>query len=88
MPGNPVPMDIDMARKAKALPDMCQCCGKTGHWAKDCECCFDIRYMEDGKIQKQLQDRLAARDIAEVNAKKDDKVLDSIDPKDFVLYSG
>jgi len=35
MPGNPVPMDINAARKAKALPDVYQCCGKTRHWAKD-----------------------------------------------------
>jgi len=28
MPGNPVPMDIDAARKAKALSDVCRCCGK------------------------------------------------------------
>ncbi len=77
-----------MARKAKALPDMCQCCGKTGHWAKDCEHCFNIHYMDDGEIQKQLKDRLAAQDVAEVDAEKDDKVLDSIDPKDFVPRSG
>ena len=88
MPGNAVPMDIDVARKVKALPDMCQCCGKTGHWAKDCKCHFDIRYMDDGEIQKQLEDRLAAQDVAEVNAKKDNEVLNSVDPKDFVPCNG
>ncbi len=88
MPGNPVPIDIDVARKVKALPDVCQCCVKTGHWAKDCEHRFDIRYMDDGEIQKLLKDRLAAQDVAEANAKKDDEALDSIDLEDFVPHSG
>jgi len=30
-PGNPVPMDIDAARKAKAINDNCRRCGKPGH---------------------------------------------------------
>ena len=60
MPGNPVPMDIDVAGKVKALPDVCRHCGKTGHWVKDCKHCFNVHYMDDGEIQKQLKDRLAA----------------------------
>ena len=44
--------------------------------------------MDNGEIQKQLKDRLAAQDVAKVNAEKDDKVLNSIDLKDFVLCSG
>ena len=54
---------------------------------KDCEHRFDIHYMDDGEIQKQLKDRLAAQDAAEGNAKKD-KVPDSVDLKDFVPCSG
>ena len=88
MPGNPVPMDINVARKANALPDTCQYCGKTGHWVKDCECYFNVHYMNDREIQKQLKDSLAARDIAEANAKKDDEVLDSVDSEDFVPHRG
>ena len=33
-PGNPVLMDIDATRKAKATPDTCRHCGKTRHWAR------------------------------------------------------
>jgi len=77
-----------VARKAKALPDMCRRCGKTGHWAKDCKCRFDIRFMDNGEIQKQLKNKLAAQDVAEANAEKEDKVLDSIDLEDFVPHSG
>jgi len=41
-PGNPVPMDIDATRKAKATPDTCRRCGKTRHWAKDCDLRFNV----------------------------------------------
>jgi len=41
-PGNPVPMDIDVTRKAKATPDTCRHCGKTGHWAEDCDLRFNV----------------------------------------------
>jgi len=44
--------------------------------------------MDNGEIQKLLKDRLAARDIAKVNAKKDNKVPNSVDLKDFVPHSG
>ena len=44
--------------------------------------------MDDGEIQKQLEDRLAARGITEVNAEKDNEVPDSVDSKDFVPHSG
>jgi len=41
-PGNPSPMDLDATQKAKATPDTCQHCGKTRHWAKDCNLRFDV----------------------------------------------
>src|SRR6266545_7313532 len=50
-PGNPVPMDINATRKAKALPDICRRCGKTGYWVKDCDHRFNVRFMDDGEIQ-------------------------------------
>ncbi len=40
--------------------------------------------MDDGEIQKQLEDRLAAWYVTKVNAEKDDEVLDSVDIEDFV----
>ena len=61
-PGNPVPMDIDAARKAKALSNACRRCGKTGHWAKDCDLCFDVQSMDCDELQTELEDRLAAKD--------------------------
>ena len=61
-PGNPVPMDIDAARKAKALADNCRRCGETGHWAKECPLRYDVRYMETDELQSELESKLAAKD--------------------------
>jgi hypothetical protein len=61
-PGNPVPMDIDATRKAKALADSCRRCGQVGHWAKDCPRRFDVRYMDTDELQTELEGKLAARD--------------------------
>ncbi|KIM37964.1 hypothetical protein M413DRAFT_30610 [Hebeloma cylindrosporum] len=61
-PGNPVPMDIDVARKAKSVPDTCRRCGKLGHWAKDCDLRFDVRYLDLDELSALVEDRLAALD--------------------------
>jgi len=61
-PGNPVPMDIDTAQKAKALAEDCRRCGEPGHWARDCPLRFDIRYMDSDELQTELQGKLAAKD--------------------------
>lgn len=83
-PGNPVPMDIDAARKAKALSDACRRCGKTGHWAKDCDLRFDVRYMDTDELEKLLEDKLAAKDA--VPAEQQLEETSSIE--DFVSRSG
>jgi len=62
-PGNPVPMDIDATRKAKATPDTCQRCRKTGHWAKDCDLRFNVRYMDADELETELENKLAAKDV-------------------------
>ena len=89
-PGNPVPMDIDAMKKAQALSETCRRCGKVGHWAKDCERRFDVRFMDDDEVQRQLEDRLAARDVAEANASNasnENEVPSSVDREDFVSRS-
>ena len=63
-PGNPVPMDIDAARKARQTPDTCRRCGKIGHWAKDCDLRFDVRHLTDDELGAILEQRLAALDVA------------------------
>jgi len=53
-------MDIDVARKTKATPDTCRCCGKTRHWAKDCDLHFDVRYTDTDELETELENKLAA----------------------------
>ena len=65
--GNPVLMDIDSAQKTKATPDTCQCCGKTRHWAKECNLHFDVRYMDTDKIERDLENKFATKDVASVD---------------------
>jgi len=59
-PGNPVPMEIDAARRAKAIVDTCHCCGDTGHWAKDCPTRFEVRCLSIEELQAALDDKLDA----------------------------
>lgn len=37
-----VPMEIDAARCHQQLPGACRCCGKLGHWTRECPQAFDI----------------------------------------------
>ena len=57
-------MDIDAARKTKATPDTCQCCRKTGHWVKECDLHFDVQYMDTDEIERELENKFAAKDVA------------------------
>ena len=84
-PGNPVPMDIDAARKTKAAPDTCRRCGKTGHWAKDCELRFDVRYMDTDEIERELENKFAAKDVASTEPPVEEEEELSIE--DFVSRS-
>jgi len=63
-PGNPVPMDIDAACKAKAINDNCRCCDKLGHWSKDCELRYVVRHMTADEMSELIENQLAALDVA------------------------
>lgn len=71
-PQNPVPMDIDATRKKQDTPDTCRRCGKAGHWARDCERRFDIRYMAAEEKEEWLQNLALDADKEEIEKKEEE----------------
>ena len=63
-PGNPVPMDLDAARRKDLSALKCFRCKKPGHFGRDCPDRFDIRLMSTDEIQEVLEIRLAQLDVA------------------------
>ena len=87
-PGNPVPMDIDAARKARSAPDTCRRCGATGHWAKDCERQFDVRYMDADELETHMENKLVAKDVATEEPLSEEELSAPTEQKGFVSCSG
>ena len=83
-PGNPVPIDIDVAHKAKAINDNCHCCGKPGHWSKDCKLPFDVHHMTTNKMSVLMENQLAALDV--VHLEPEEEVV-TAPVEDFVSSS-
>ena len=79
-------MDIDVTRKAKATSNTCRRCGKTGHWVKDCDLRFDVQYMDADKLETELENKLAAKDVASIETP--DEAEPPVSVKDFVSRSG
>ena len=76
-------MDIDAARKTKAISNTCRRCGKTGHWAKDCDLRFDVCYMDTDELESMLEDKLAAKDAVPAESLAEPKA----NVEDFVSHS-
>ena len=65
-PQNPVPMDVDVARKKAQLPDVCYRCGEPGHRKPQCPRRFDIRHMTMEECDEWWQQRALDRDVQEI----------------------
>jgi Zinc knuckle len=61
--GNPIPMDIDLARRRALPPALCFHCEKPGHLSKECPDRFDVQTLCIDKLQTLLEDRLAQLDV-------------------------
>jgi hypothetical protein len=80
-PGNPVPMDVDAARKKSHSDASCFRCGKIGHWGKNCPDRFDIRNLTTDELQEVLEGRLAQLDVV---AENPDRLAESAPTEDFL----
>jgi hypothetical protein len=66
IPGNPVPMDVDAARRAaNKLQQRCYHCGKIGHFINDCPQPLDVRSMNREEVDVWME-QLSAR-MDEIN---------------------
>lgn len=70
-PGNPVPMDLDAARRRALASGNCFRCKKPGHFGKDCPDRYDVRVMTLDELQEIMEDRLALLDVAREESTQD-----------------
>ena len=61
-PSNPVPMDLDAAKK-RVMELLCYHCNLPGHLGKNCPTRFDIRMMSMHELQEVLENRMALLDV-------------------------
>ena len=78
-------MDIDAVCKTKAISDNCRHCGKTRHWARDCDLRFDVRYMDADELESLLEDKLAVKDAVPAETPAEEG---PVSVEDFVSHSG
>jgi hypothetical protein len=74
-PGNPVPMDVDAARRAaNKLKQKCYRCGKIGHFVNDCPQPLDVRSMNREEVDiwmEQLNARMDEINLLSSNSTSD-----------------
>jgi len=87
-PQNPTPTGANPPRTKEVTPDACRRCGKPGHWAKDCEKCFDIRYMSTDEKEDWLQGVAIEADTRDLEDELEEEKGPERSPEDFQTSSG
>jgi hypothetical protein len=86
-PGNPVPMDIDVTRRAGKLPPTCFRCRKIGHIVNNCPQPMDIHTMgrdEADFLMGHISARMDEMNLATLEVPEDDEPqLSEASEKDF-----
>jgi hypothetical protein len=89
-------MDINRTRTFKPLAQTCYHCGQTGHISKECDLCYDFRYMmldeEDSFMQRIMANHnaamaAAAASMTQTETAKGTLVEREVDDADFVQSS-
>jgi hypothetical protein len=71
---NPVPMEIDAAKKKAAMPEVCYRCGEPGHRKPQCPRRFDVRHMTLEECEEWMQERALQQDAEEIAQKEEEAV--------------
>ncbi|PPQ71559.1 hypothetical protein CVT24_006440 [Panaeolus cyanescens] len=81
--GNPVPMDMDAARRQADLPALCHRCGQPGHFKAACPARHDVRILEE--VRAQLDLLIARTEAAFSHLPEEDNThaLEEEEPEDF-----
>ncbi len=85
-PGNPVPMDIDAAKKHGKLPVTCFRCGRPGHTVHGCPQPMDIRTMgrdEADFLMGHISARMDEMNLATAEASESEEELPLASEQDF-----
>ncbi len=54
--------------------------------AKECDLCFDIRYMDTDELERELENKFAAKDVASAETPVEEE--EELSVEDFVSRSG
>jgi hypothetical protein len=66
---NPVPMEIDVMKRKRELPDSCRRCGEVGHWVKNCPKRYDIHFLSAEEKEEIIQEWTLQANVEEVQEK-------------------